>query len=48
MPAELGNLADTLTHFYLVGNTGLTGCVPSALSGVTNNDVSDTGLSYCP
>ena len=48
VPAELGNLADTLTHFYLVGNTGLTGCVPSALSGVTNNDVSDTGLSYCP
>ncbi len=48
VPAELGNLADTLTHFYLVGNTGLSGCVPSALSGVTNNDVADTDLSYCP
>ena len=48
IPSELGNLSDTLTHLRLAGNTGLTGCVPSALSGVANNDLADLGLPTCP
>ena len=47
IPSELGDLGDTLTHLWLAGNTGLTGCVPSALSGVPNNDLNDFHLSIC-
>ena len=47
IPSELGDLGDTLTHLRLAGNTGLTGCVPSALSGVANNDLNDFHLSIC-
>ena len=47
IPSELGDLGDTLTHLWLAGNTGLTGCVPSALSGVANNDLNDFHLSIC-
>ena len=47
IPSELGDLSDTLTHLWLAGNTGLTGCVPSALSGVANNDLNDFHLSIC-
>ena len=48
IPSELGDLSDTLTHLWLAGNTGLTGCVPSALSGVPNNDLNDLHLSDLP
>ena len=47
IPSELGDLSDTLTHLWLAGNTGLTGCVPSALSNVPNNDLNDFHLSIC-
>ena len=48
VPPELGNLADTLTHLYLEGNSGLTGCVPADLASVEKNDIADTDLPYCP
>ncbi len=47
IPPELGNLTDTLTHVFLAGNIGLTGCVPAGLADVTNNDIGDTGLNDC-
>ncbi len=47
IPSELGNLADTLTHLFLAGNTGLTGCVPAGLQAVARNDISDLGLDVC-
>ena len=47
IPSELGNLGDTLTHLRLEGNTGLTGCVPSALADVANNDLANLGLPIC-
>ena len=40
-------LGDTLTHLRIAENQ-LEGCVPKALSGVANNDISDSGLSVCP
>ena len=46
IPAALGDLTD-LSHLKLAGNTGLTGCIPSALRSVSLNDLSSTGLSYC-
>ena len=47
IPSELGDLSDTLTHLWLAGNTGLTGCVPSALSNVANNDLDESDLTFC-
>ena len=47
IPSELGDLGDTLTHLWLAGNTGLTGCVPSALSNVPNNDLDESDLTFC-
>ena len=47
IPAELDNLADTLTHWRLSGNTELTGCVPAALAEVPDSDLDQLGLPTC-
>ena len=47
IPAALGNLADTLTHLFLAGNGGLTGCVPAGLVAVASNDLDELGLQVC-
>ena len=47
IPTYLGKLAGTLTHLFLDGNGGLTGCVPAGLEAVANNDISELGLGVC-
>ena len=46
IPAELDNLADTLTHWRLAGNR-FKGCVPAGLAAVENNDLDQLGLETC-
>ena len=45
IPAELGDLA-SLEELKLSGNT-LSGCIPTTLQDVADNDLSDTGLDAC-
>ena len=47
IPAELGELGDTLTRLRLAGN-GFTGCVPAGLADVEDNDLDQLGLEICP
>ena len=46
IPASLGALAN-LYQLNLYGNTGLTGCIPASLRGITLNDLGSLGLEYC-
>ena len=45
IPAELGGLA-SLEVLWLSGNS-FTGCIPSALRAVDDNDLGNLGLQYC-
>ena len=45
IPPELGSLSN-LRGLYL-SNNQLSGCIPSGLEDVPNNDFSDTGLPFC-
>ena len=44
IPTQLSSLT-TLTHLYLSGNSGLTGCVPEALEDNIQN--TDVGVAFC-
>ena len=46
IPAALGNLS-SLTFLRLAGTNQFTGCVPSGLRGVADNDLADLGLPFC-
>ena len=46
IPAELGNL-DSLNLIYLAGNPQLTGCVPTGLKDVPDNDFARLGRPFC-
>ena len=46
IPASLGALSN-LSQLNLYGNTGLTGCIPASLRGITRNDLASLGLEYC-
>ena len=45
IPVDLGQLV-ALTHVYLANNA-LTGCVPTSLRSVSNNDLGSLGLEDC-
>ena len=47
IPAELGDLADTLTRLRLSNGNGFTGCVPAGLADVEDNDLDELGLEVC-
>ena len=47
IPPELGNLADTLTRLRLSNGNTFTGCIPSALESVEDNDLDQLGLEPC-
>ena len=47
IPSRLGNLADTLRTLLIADNSDLTGCIPSALQDVSDNDFGDSHLSIC-
>ena len=46
IPAEWGDLSN-LTHLYLSSGNNLTGCIPSGLRDVEENDLDGLGLEYC-
>ena len=46
IPAEWGELAN-LTRLYLSSGNNLTGCIPSGLRDVEDNDLDRLGLEYC-
>ena len=46
IPSELGNLTN-MERLYLSGNDDLTGCVPAALSDISENDFAALGLPFC-
>ena len=46
IPAKLGELSN-LTHLYLSSGNAFTGCIPSGLRDVANNDLDGLGLPYC-
>ena len=46
IPAEWGELAN-LTYLYLSGGNSFTGCIPSGLRDVADNDLAGLGLEYC-
>ena len=46
IPSELVQL-DSLRSLYLRWNNDLSGCIPSALLNIINNDLSNSGLSVC-
>ncbi len=45
IPERLTDL-DALENLYLSGNS-FTGCIPTGLASITNNDLTDTGLAFC-
>ena len=46
IPAEWGDLSN-LTTLYLSSGNNLTGCIPSGLRDVEDNDLDGLGLEYC-
>ena len=46
IPAEWGDLPN-LTYLYLSGGNDFTGCIPSGLRDVADNDLEGLGLDYC-
>ncbi len=46
IPVELGNLMNLEKLYLSVGNQ-FTGCIPSALQNVAENDLSELGLPFC-
>ena len=46
IPAEWGELAN-LTYLYLSSGNSFTGCIPSGLRDVADNDLEGLGLEYC-
>ncbi len=46
IPPELGNLWN-LERLYLSGGNEFTGCIPSGLKNVAENDLADLGLPFC-
>ena len=46
IPAEWGELAN-LMYLYLSSGNSFTGCIPSGLRDVADNDLEGLGLEYC-
>ena len=46
IPAGWGDLSN-LAHLYLSSGNDLTGCIPSGLRDVADNDLAGLGLDYC-
>ncbi len=46
IPTKWGELSN-LTHLYISSGNTFTGCIPSGLRDVTNNDLDGLGLPYC-
>ena len=46
IPPEWGDLPN-LAHLYLSSGNGFTGCIPSGLRDVADNDLAGLGLNYC-